>query len=631
MEDRKVRTVPFVVETSYEIVHKVGGVQTVVKTKAPEMTRHYRNNFLMLGPIIPGDDAYSTVFDDQRAGNKEMDELLTGFERTFEFPQGCCRYGEWLVPGAPKVVLLPVSDFNEKQNALRHVGIDLLNRKMQVDLFNTPQDCKEQFRTNAVNFGIMQWAFLSYLLPEFIQKKSEQQTTADETVKYTLIYQTHEWLAGYGLILMKITNAYDALNKPHGYWRSDAFKSVFTTHATTIGRHLSAGGVSLNNLFTAELSDSFADAEANKRGVVIEHRCEACAAQCADKLTTVSTITGQECKYFLRREPDAITWNGLDVNSQKGMIDDNELQSTHKTDREKIMDFVRSYFYGIDPSKTQIFFTAGRNEYQNKGIDLFIDALAKLRDRLDDKSGSGAQIDKTVVAFIIAPQDNTGFNEHALTCVSLEKEVKLYTEQLGQQVGKNLLKAIGEVGTDVKHLQMKDLVSTTDLITLKRFQQQLQRNGMFSPITTNNICDQNCPILSQLRARGLTNEGLTRVKVIFVPQFLTKTSIFGMDYKEFVRGAHLGVFASLYEPFGYTSPECMCVGTASVVSNLCGCGNLFEKTQKELGREDDLIKRMEDMHRASSSNLLAMGQLSDLGRAAGSPRPEPTGNAWVEN
>lgn len=154
---------------------------------------------------------------------------------------------------------------------------------------------------------------------------------------------------------------------------------------------------------------------------------------------------------------------------------------------------------------------------------------------------------------------------------------------------------------------------------------------MFSPITTNNICDQNCPILSQLRARGLTNEGLTRVKVIFVPQFLTKTSIFGLDYKEFVRGAHLGVFASLYEPFGYTSPECMCVGTASVVSNLCGCGNLFEKTQKELRNENDLIKKMEDMHRASSSNLLAMEHISDLTHATNSPKPITTGNVWVEN
>lgn len=111
---------------------------------------------------------------------------------------------------------------------------------MQVDLFNTPQDCKEQFRTNAVNFGIMQWAFLSYILPEFIQKRPQ---------KTTLIYQTHEWLAAYGLILMKISNAYNFINKQQGYWRSDSFKTVFTTHATTIGRHLSAGGISLNDLF----------------------------------------------------------------------------------------------------------------------------------------------------------------------------------------------------------------------------------------------------------------------------------------------------------------------------------------------------------------------------------------------
>lgn len=69
---------------------------------------------------------------------------------------------------------------------------------------------------------------------------------------------------------------------------------------------------------------------------------------------------------------------------------------------------------------------------------------------------------------------------------------------------------------------------------------------------------------------------MTRVKVIFVPEFLSKTSIFGLDYPDFVRGAHLGVFSSLYEPFGYTSPECMCVGTASILSNLCGFGNMAE-------------------------------------------------------
>ena len=67
-----------------------------------------------------------------------------------------------------------------------------------------------------------------------------------------------------------------------------------------------------------------------------------------------------------------------------------------------------------------------------------------------------------------------------------------------------------------------------------------------------------------------------RCKIVWVPEFLSKTSIFGIDYAEFTRGADLGVFASLYEPFGYTSPECMCVGTASVVSNMCGFGNYIE-------------------------------------------------------
>jgi len=96
-----------------------------------------------------------------------------------------------------------------------------------------------------------------------------------------------------------------------------------------------------------------------------------------------------------------------------------------------------------------------------------------------------------------------------------------------------------------------------------------------SPICTHNI-DDNCEIMNALKTKGLINQAYTHVKVIYVPEFLQKTSIFGLDYQEFVRGAHLGVFASAYEPFGYTSPECMCVGCASIVSNLCGFGNLVE-------------------------------------------------------
>lgn len=212
------------------------------------------------------------------------------------------------------------------------------------------------------------------------------------------------------------------------YWDGDLIKFVFTTHATTIGRHLSAGDADLNSIFRMKPDLGYADGEANKRGVALEHRVERQAAQDAHVLTTVSHITNLECVHFLGRSADVITWNGLDVDSQKGLVDDHELQTIHRSNKEKIHEFVRTYFCGIDVRNTQIFFTAGRNEYKNKGIDLFIDSLSVLRDHMDNpdyiKDYPELQ-KKTVVAFIIAPQANHGFTQHVLHSMNLAQEMKL--------------------------------------------------------------------------------------------------------------------------------------------------------------------------------------------------------------
>lgn len=94
-------------------------------------------------------------------------------------------------------------------------------------------------------------------------------------------------------------------------------------------------------------------------------------------------------------------------------MDDHELETTHKQMKQKIMDFVKAYFYGIDIDNCQIVFTAGRNEYRNKGIDMFIDALAQVRDDMDNSNFISSHPElskKTIVAFVIAPQANYSFN-----------------------------------------------------------------------------------------------------------------------------------------------------------------------------------------------------------------------------
>lgn len=106
----------------------------------------------------------------------------------------------------------------------------------------------------------------------------------------------------------------------------------------------------------------------------------------------------------------------------------------------------------------------------------------------------------------------------------------------------------------------EELLSPEDQVLLKRRIFALKRNSL-PPIVTHNMADDSGdPILGQIRRVKLFNASSDRVKVVFHPDFLNSNNpILGLDYEEFVRGCHLGVFPSYYEPWGYTPAECTVV------------------------------------------------------------------------
>lgn len=118
-----------------------------------------------------------------------------------------------------------------------------------------------------------------------------------------------------------------------------------------------------------------------------------------------------------------------------------------------------------------------------------------------------------------------------------------------------------------------ELLQKEDMVKIKRCLYSLQRDGM-PPVTTHNVVDDfNDPVLSSVRRCHLFNTIHDRVKIVFHPEFLSQTNpLFGLDYEEFVRGCHLGVFPSYYEPWGYTPAECTVMGIPSVTTNLSGFG-----------------------------------------------------------
>ncbi|KAM7335673.1 hypothetical protein ACRRTK_006150 [Alexandromys fortis] len=125
---------------------------------------------------------------------------------------------------------------------------------------------------------------------------------------------------------------------------------------------------------------------------------------------------------------------------------------------------------------------------------------------------------------------------------------------------------------------MNTILDRDDLTIMKRAIFSTQRQSL-PPVTTHNMIDDSTdPILSTIRRIGLFNNRADRVKVILHPEFLSSTSpLLPMDYEEFVRGCHLGVFPSYYEPWGYTPAECTVMGIPSVTTNLSGFGCFMQE------------------------------------------------------
>jgi glycogen synthase len=164
-------------------------------------------------------------------------------------------------------------------------------------------------------------------------------------------------MSSVGLVLSKIRN-FD-------------ITTIFTTHATLLGRYLCAGSVDFYN----SLHKFDVDYEAGKRGIYHRYCLERASTHCADVFTTVSHITAYEAENLLKRKPDGVLPNGLNVVKFSAM---HEFQNLHAQYKEKIHEFVRGHFYGhynFDLDNTLYFFTSGRYEYTNKGVDMFLEAL----------------------------------------------------------------------------------------------------------------------------------------------------------------------------------------------------------------------------------------------------------------
>ncbi|KAJ3028146.1 glycogen synthase isoform 1 [Rhizophlyctis rosea] len=533
-------TKPLLFEIAWEVANKVGGIYTVIKSKAPVTCQEYGDRYCLIGPL-----SYKTAPMEVEQVTEPQSETMRITLENLASRGVKFLYGKWLIEGAPYVLLL---DTGSAQHRMNEWKADLWN------IAGIPSPPDDHETNEAIVFGYL----VAWFLGEFtyIQKSTCSVPTADlndtnRSSTPAIIAHIHEWLAGVALVLIRK--------------RSLDIATIFTTHATLLGRYLCAGDVDFyNNLKFFDV-----DAEAGKRGIYHRYCIERAASHCADVFTTVSHITAYEAEWLLKRKPDGVLPNGLNVVKFSAL---HEFQNLHARAKEKIHEFIRGHFYGhydFDLDNTVYFFTAGRYEFRNKGVDMFIESLARLNARLKHYNSP-----VTVVAFIIMPAQTHSFTIDALKGQAVMKQLKDTVSEIQNNIGSRIFEAAarGKV-PDSAHI-----MSDQDNILLKRRIFALKRDTL-PPVVTHNVADDHKdPILNQIRQVKLFNSGQDRVKVIFHPEFLNSNNpLLGMDYEEFVRGCHLGVFPSYYEPWGYTPAECTVMGVPSITTNLSGFGCFMDE------------------------------------------------------
>ncbi|WOO83750.1 Glycogen [starch] synthase [Vanrija pseudolonga] len=519
---------PLLFEVAWEVANKVGGIYTVIKTKVPVTVKEFGDRFTLIGPLSYKSAPVEVEAEEPEPGTPLAESLQAMKDRGVKY-----LYGRWLIEGAPRVLLF---DTGSAHDRLDEWKADLWN------IAGIPTPPNDHETNETILFGYL----TAWFLGEFTSRCLDK----------AVIAHFHEWQAGLAIPLCRK--------------RKIDVTTIFTTHATLLGRYLCAGSVDFyNNLQYFDV-----DHEAGKRGIYHRYCIERSATHCADVFTTVSHITAFESEHLLKRKPDGVLPNGLNVVKFAAM---HEFQNLHVKAKEKINDFIRGHFYGhfdFDLDNTIYLFTAGRYEFRNKGVDMFIESLARLNHRLKTMGSK-----MTVVAFIIMPAATNSYTVEALkgqaVTGQLKDVVSQITERIGQRIFEHASRYNGTHGTEVPNPE--DLMSKEDKVLLKRRVFALKRTTL-PPVVTHNMADDAAdPILNQIRRVQLFNRTSDRVKVIFHPEFLNSNNpILGLDYEEFVRGCHMGVFPSYYEPFGYTPAECTVMGIPNITTNLSGFGCFME-------------------------------------------------------
>ena len=481
-------TPDYIFESSWEVCNKVGGIYTVLSTRAKTLQERFKNRVIFIGPDCWKESDSPYFIEDKKLFNdwkKTLSNNLT------------LKIGRWNIPGNPIAILVNFDSFYAKKDEI----YTEMWEKFQVDGLHAYGDYDEASMFSYAAAKVVESFYHHYL---------------DKSQK--VVYHANEWMTCLGVLYL------------HEYLPQVG--TIFTTHATSIGRSIAGNNKPLYEYLYAYNGNQMAY-ELNMQS---KHSIERQTAHFVDCFTTVSNITALECKELLDKEVDVVTPNGFEDNFvPKGAT----FTQKRKEARAHLLKLANALTGKTFTDDTLIISTSGRYEFRNKGIDVFIEAINKLR--------CDASFNKNLVAFIEVP-----------AWVAAPRE---------------------------------DLVN------------RLQSNDVFNsplenPYITHSLHQpENDNVLNMLRYLDMLNQSNENVSIIFIPSYLNgNDGVINKEYYDLILGKDLCVYPSYYEPWGYTPLEAVAFKVPCITTNLAGFGlwveslkdfhNTIEKGVKVVHRTD---------------------------------------------
>lgn len=486
----------YIFESSWEVCNKVGGIYTVLSSRANTLQMFFQDRIIFIGPDLQN-DANAPYF--------REDKALLSVWREQAARQGIkVRVGRWTVPGDPIAVLVDFRPYFEHKNDI----YGWLWEHYQVDSLHAYGDYDEA----------SMFSYAAGLVVESLYKWLN-----DTSLR--VVYHANEWMCGLGLLYVNS--------------RLPQIGTIFTTHATTIGRSIAGNQKPLYDYLFAYNGDQMA----YELNVQSKHSIEKQTAHYADCFTTVSQITANECVELLDKRVDVVLPNGFD----DSFVPRGAAFAQKRREARRRMLAVANALLGEHlADDTLIVSTSGRYEFRNKGIDVFLEAMNRL---LRDK-----ELQKTVLAFIVVP---------------------------------------GWVGEPRKDLQerMTALAAGTEEASAAAGNAEAT-SALEVPMVTHwlrNMSHDN--VLNMMKFFDMHNGKDDRVKVVFVPCYLDgRDGILNLSYYDVVLGNDLCIYPSYYEPWGYTPLEAVAFHVPCITTDLAGFGRWAESEFGHQGEIEDGVK-----------------------------------------